>query len=308
MSEPIVSFDEDAMRGELKKLVRRTVEDTLNALLEEEADDLVKAGRYERAAEREAYRAGHYERGLTTTSGQVTLKMPKLKGMRFATAIIERYKRRETSVEEAMIEMYLAGVSTRRIEDVSEILWGSSVSAAAVSNLNDKAFEAVGEWRSRPPARKYPYVFADGIYLKRSWGGSFENVAVMVAIGVNDGGYREAIGAAEGLAEPAECWRELLSWLKGPRAHRRQDVHRRQGRRHDRRHRRGVPGSGLPALHGALLPQRAGQGSQIQARRSGRDAQGRPCPRVLRRQHREGDGRDRIVGRDEAQRGRQMRA
>ena len=143
MSDPIVSFDEAAMRGELKELVRRTVEDTLNALLEEEADDLIGADRYERTAGREAYRAGHYERGLTTTSGQVTLRMPKLKGMRFATAIIERYKRREASVEEAMIEMYLAGVSTRRIEDVSEILWGASVSAATVSNLNEKAFEAV---------------------------------------------------------------------------------------------------------------------------------------------------------------------
>ena len=215
MSDPIVTFNEATMRDELKELVRRTVEDTLNALLEEEADNLVKADRYERTAEREAYRAGHYERGLTTTSGQVTIKMPKLKGMRFATAIIERYKRRETSVEEAMIEMYLAGVSTRRIEDVSEILWGASVSAATVSNLNDKAFEAVEEWRSRPLIRSYPYVFVDGIYLKRSWGGSLENVAVMVAIGVNDEGYREVIGAAEGFTESAECWREFLSWLKG---------------------------------------------------------------------------------------------
>ena len=215
MSEPIVSFDEKAMRGELKELVRKTVEDTLNALLEEEADDLIGAERYERSADREAYRAGHYERGLTTTSGQVTLKMPKLKGMRFATAIIERYKRRETSVEEAMIEMYLAGVSTRRIEDVSEVLWGTSVSAATVSNLNDKAFQAVEEWRSRPLTCGYPYVFIDGIHLKRSWGGSFENVAIMVAIGVNDDGFREIIGAAEGFTESGECWREFLSWLKG---------------------------------------------------------------------------------------------
>ncbi len=75
MSDPIVSFDEAAMRGELRELVRRTVEDTLNALLEEEADDLIGADRYERTAGREAYRAGHYERGLTTTSGQVTLRM-----------------------------------------------------------------------------------------------------------------------------------------------------------------------------------------------------------------------------------------
>lgn len=141
--------------------------------------------------------------------------MPKLKGVRFATAVIERYKRRETSVEEAMIEMYLAGVSTRRIEDVSEILWGASVSASTVSNLNEKAFEAVEEWRCRPLTCAYPYVFVDGIYLKRAWGGSFENVAVMVAIGVNDDGYREVIGAAEGFTESAECWREFLSWLKG---------------------------------------------------------------------------------------------
>ena len=134
--------------------------------------------------------------------------------MRFTTAIVERYRGRETSVEEAMIEMYLAGVSTRRIEDAGEILWGSSVSASTVSNLNEKAFEAVEAWRSRPLERAYPYVYVDGIYLKRSWGGSYENVAVMVAIGVNDDGYREVIGAAEGLAESSECWRDFLSWLR----------------------------------------------------------------------------------------------
>lgn len=191
MPKPIVSLDESAVRNELKELVRTTVEDVLNSLIQEEADDLIKAERYERNSDREAYRAGHYNRGLTTTSGQVSIRMPKLKGMRFTTAIIERYKRRETSVEEAMIEMYLAGISTRRIEDVSELLWGSSVSAATVSNLNEKAFEAVEEWRSRPLTKAYPYVYIDGIYLKRSWGGSFQNVAVMVAIGVNeDGGAR----------------------------------------------------------------------------------------------------------------------
>ena len=175
--------------------------DTLNGLLEEEAGDLVGAERHGRTAEREAYRAGHYNRSLATSSGEVTIHMPKLKGMRFTTAIIEHYRRRETSVEKAMIEMYLAGVSTRRIEDVSEILWGSSVSATTVSNLNDKAFASVEAWRNRPLDRAYPYVYVDGIYLKRSWGGSYENVAVMVAIGVNDDGYREAIGAAEGFTE-----------------------------------------------------------------------------------------------------------
>lgn len=102
-------------------------------MLDEEADQLVGAGPYERAA----YRAGHYERGFATTSGQVTLRMPKLKGMRFATAVIERYKRRETSVEEAIIEMYLAGVSTRRFGPIRPAKpprsrkWGSRVARGA---------------------------------------------------------------------------------------------------------------------------------------------------------------------------------
>lgn len=214
MPDSIVSLNEESLRADLRELVRRTVEEMLNVLLDEEADDLVGAERYERTADREAYRAGHCERKLATTSGEVAIRMPKLKGMRFTTAVIERCRRRETSVEEAMMEMYLAGVSTRRIEDVSEILRGSSVSAATVSNLNERAFEAVEAWRSRPLERACPYVYVDGIYLKRSWGGSCENVAVMVAIGVNDDGYREVIGAAEGFAESSECWRGFLSWLR----------------------------------------------------------------------------------------------
>ena len=213
--DPIVSFDEDAIRRDLRELVRQTVEDTINALLDEEADLLASAERYERTAEREAYRAGHYTRTLATTSGEIEVAMPKLKGAKFVTAIIERYRRRETSLEEAVVEMYLAGVSTRRVEDVSELLWGASVSAGTVSNLNEKAFASIEEWRSRPLEREYRYVYIDGIYLKRSWGGAYENVAVMVAIGVNDDGYREVIGAAEGFTESSECWREFLSWLKG---------------------------------------------------------------------------------------------
>lgn len=111
--------------------------------------------------------------------------------------------------------MYLAGVSTRRIEDVSEILWGAGVSAGTVSNLNEKAFESVDAWRTRPLSGGYPYLFVDGIYLKRSWGGSYENVAAMVAIGVNPEGRREIAGCAEGLAEPKESWKEFPLWLRG---------------------------------------------------------------------------------------------
>ena len=215
MSANIVSVDEESLRNDIKNLVRKTVEETLNALLDEEASELVGAERYERTAGREAYRSGHYTRRLVTGAGEVELSVPKLRGATFQTAVIERYRRRETSVEEAIVEMYMAGVSTRRIEDVSELLWGAPVSSGTVSNLNERAFASIETWRQRPLEGGYPYVFVDGIYLKRSWGGSYENVAVLVAIGVNSAGDREVIGCSEGYTESAESWREFFSWLKG---------------------------------------------------------------------------------------------
>ena len=214
MSEKIITLNEDAVKTEIKDLVRKSVEETLNELLDSEAEELTGAAKYERNESRKGYRSGHYTRNLTTTSGNVKLSVPKLKGVPFETAIIERYRRRESSVEEALIEMYLAGVSVRRVEDISEALWGSRVSASTISDLNQKAYVHIEEWRQRPLHGKYPYVYIDGIYLKRNWGGEFENVSILVAIGVNEDGYREVIGAAEGMKEDKESWRSFLVWLK----------------------------------------------------------------------------------------------
>lgn len=122
MSKRIIQLNEGAIKNELKELVRGSVEETLNDLLEKEARELTQAARYERTEARQGYRNGHYTRNLTTTSGEVKLNMPRLKGVPFETAIIERYRRREGSVEEALIEMYLAGVSVRRVEDITEAL------------------------------------------------------------------------------------------------------------------------------------------------------------------------------------------
>lgn len=214
MQAPIVTLDEQTLRDELKELVRKTVEDTINAILDEQADELVNAERYERSDERQAYRSGHYGRKLLTSSGEVDVRVPKLRGARFTTEVIERYRRRESSVEEAMMEMYLVGVSTRSVEDVAQILWDKGVSAGTVSNLNKRAFSSVEEWRSRPLTCEYPYVFVDGTYVKRNWGGAYESVAVLVAIGVNSDGYREVIGVAEGYRESEDSWREFLLGLR----------------------------------------------------------------------------------------------
>ena len=214
MSKPIIQLNEESVKSELKELVRNSVEETLNELLNKEAEELTSATKYERTEARQGYRSGHYSRKLTTTSGEVRLEVPKLKGVPFETAIIERYRRRESSVEEALIEMYLAGVSVRRVEDISEALWGSRVSASTISDLNQKAYVHIEEWRNRKLSGKYPYIYVDGIYLKRNWGGEFENVSILVAIGVDEDGYREIIGAAEGMKEDAESWKSFLVWLK----------------------------------------------------------------------------------------------
>ena len=216
MSDNIIQLNEQLIKTELKDLVRSSVEETLNALLDKEADELVNAEKYERSGERQGYRSGHYQRNLVTTSGEVKLNVPKLKGIPFETAIIERYRRRECSVEEALIEMYLAGVSVRRVEDITEALWGTKVSPGTISNLNKKAYEHIETWRSRPlHGGNYPYVFVDGIFLKRCWGGEYENVSILIAIGVNEDGYREIIGASEGMKEDKESWKNFLTELKG---------------------------------------------------------------------------------------------
>ena len=216
MPEKIVQINEEVIKGQIKELVRGSVEETLNELLEKEADQLTQAGRYERNEARQGYRSGHYDRNLTTTSGNVTLHMPRLKGVAFETAIIERYHRRESSVEEALIEMYLAGVSVRRVEDITEALWGSKVSPSTISELNKKAYVNIESWRNRSlQGGQYPYVYVDGIYLRRNWGGEYENVAILVAIAVNEDGFREVLGAAEGMKEDKASWVSFFKWLKG---------------------------------------------------------------------------------------------
>jgi transposase-like protein len=210
----ILRVNEDEVRGQLEDMVRGTVEETLNAMLDEEADKQIGAKKYERRSDRKDTRAGHYERKLLTRAGKVNLKVPKLRKLTFESAIIKRYQMREISVEEALIEMYLAGVSVRRVEDITEALWGSKVSPGTVSNLNKKIYVKIEEWRNKPIEREHAYVYLDGIWLKRSWAGEVTNVSVLVAIGVDKGGYREMLGVCEGGKEDKESWRQFLRHLK----------------------------------------------------------------------------------------------
>ena len=210
----VISIDEERVRGHLDRIVRSSVEETLNGLLDAEADRLVGADRYQRTDHRKDYRSGHYERKLHTKAGNVTLKVPKLRKQTLDTAIIERYRRRESSVEEALMEMYLAGVSVRRVEDITEALWGTRVSPSVVSDLNKKIYKRIDEWRNATIEGTFPYVYLDGIVMKRTWAGEVRNVSLLVATGVNAKGYREILGICEGAKEDKAGWSAFLKHLK----------------------------------------------------------------------------------------------
>ena len=209
----VIQIDEGGIRDHLGEMVRGTVEEALNALLDAEADRLCGAGRYERSEGRRDTRAGSYDRSLDTKAGPVKLKMPKLRRQTFETAIIERYRRRESSVEEALVEMYLAGVSVRRVEDITEALWGTRVSPGTVSKLNQKIYAKIEAWRHRRIEGDHPYLYLDGIVMKRTWAGEVRNVSLLVASAVNSEGYREILGICEGAKEDKSGWSAFLRHL-----------------------------------------------------------------------------------------------
>lgn len=214
MTGKIIEINEEKIKQHLGEFVRETVEETLNGMLDAEADEMCNAQKYERNPERQNGRAGHYSRKLHTKAGEVTLNVPKLRKATFETAIIERYKRREISVEESLVEMYLAGVSVRRVEDITEALWGTKVSPGTISNLNKKVYAHIEGRRQRPITSEYPYIYLDGVILKKSWAGEVRNISILVAIGVNSEGFRDIIGVCEGAKKDKAGWSSFLKHLK----------------------------------------------------------------------------------------------
>ena len=141
--------------------------------------------------------------------------------------------------------MYLAGVSVCCVEDITKLLWGSRISASTVSSLNQKVLGKIEDWRNRPLSGEYPYVFVDGIYLKRNWGGEMTGVSVLVAIGVSEYGCREILGACEVASESKECWRSFLVDHHGTRPEWRKVVRFGQAP--------GLPGIGLGSVPGCEM-------------------------------------------------------
>jgi len=164
----------------------------LNAVMEKEFEAFIGAGKHERSKERVDYRNGHKERQLKTTLGELNLLRPYARSGRFETKLFENYSRIDKALASIIVEGYLKGISTRKVEGVLSEL-DIELSHTTVSNLSYELDELITEFRTSPLKKYYPYLYVDALYLKVFNGSRFVSQAVMIAIGVNEDGYREVL-------------------------------------------------------------------------------------------------------------------
>lgn len=209
-----LKIDGSSIKKYLDEKLLQGLQDAFQEFLELEATLQVGAQKNEQSDTRKDYRNGYRERPLTTRVGEIVLKVPRLRELAFTSSIVERYQRRECSLDEALLEMYFAGVSTRKIEDITEALFGGKVSAQQMSTLNGKVSEKLEAWRNRPLKKRYCYLFSDGLYVGRRWDGHVEKVSVLITVGIDEEGYRDVLAVTEGFKEDYQSWLDHLRLLK----------------------------------------------------------------------------------------------
>jgi putative transposase len=200
-------------KEEISRRIREGVKAVIERVLEEEMTEHLAAG-YEGTPSRRGERNGHYTRDLITPAGRIAqLRVPRDREGTFLTEVFERYKRMTGEVEEAVLEMYLQGVSTRKVAAITEGLSRVRIGKDAVSRVAQRLEEELSAWRGRPLELAYPYLYLDAAYFKVNWGGRVVDLALLVAVGVNEEGYREVLVVEPAGGERKEAWRNLLKGL-----------------------------------------------------------------------------------------------
>jgi transposase-like protein len=214
-AKPIISAEElkQALMQDgdfLKPLVQLVLQE----LLEAEMEDTLGASKGERAEGRKGYRSGYYTRGLITRVGKLELRVPQDRQGRFSTEIFERYQRSEKAFVNTLAEMYIQGVSTRKVKAVTEELCGHAFSASTVSAMNVRLDQELSQFSSRRLETEYPYLILDARYEKVRLDGVIRSQAVLVAIGINWDGRREVLGVELANRESLNSWKEFLEGLR----------------------------------------------------------------------------------------------
>jgi len=206
---------EEAQSGLLSnsEFLKDIVAKSLQGILEEEFTAQIGAGHYQRTTERRGYRNGSYSRQVKTRVGSLELVVPRDRDGDFSTELFERYQRSEKAFVLSLVEMYIQGVSTRKVGNIVEELCGHKISKSHVSDLTKKLDQGLEAWRSRPLTKEYAYVIVDALYEKVRQGGRVISRANLVAMGVAKDGHREIIGCRTANSENGPEWKEFLKSL-----------------------------------------------------------------------------------------------
>ena len=194
--------------------VAKLLEKIFNEVLLCQSEEQLSAKPYERTDQRKGYRNGYYNRGLTTRVGTLNLRIPRHRNGEFSTELFERYQRSEQALLLAMMEMVVNGVSTRKIETITQELCGKKFSKSTVSSLCKKLDPIVHAFRIRPLESHYPFLIVDALYVKVREDNRVQSKGLLIAVGVNEEGYREIIGFSVANTESESSWGEFFSSLK----------------------------------------------------------------------------------------------
>ena len=210
----ITAEDLKQMLAEEGDLLKTIIEQTVQQVLEAEMEEVLQAGKSERSEQRLGYRSGYYSRTLVTRVGKIELRVPQDRQGRFRTEVFERYQRSEKALVAAMLEMYVQGVSTRKVKSITEELCGHEFSSSSVSRIVKSLDEELEKFAQRRLEEPYPYVILDARYEKVREDGAVRSQAVLVAIGINWEGRRNVLAVELAHRESLSSWRELLVSLR----------------------------------------------------------------------------------------------
>lgn len=197
-----------------EEFLKTTVREALEDVLEAEMDEALGAAKGERTIDRVGYRSGYYTRGLITRVGKIELRVPQDRQGRFRSEVFERYQRSEKALVSALAEMYVQGVSTRKVKAITEELCGHRFSASAISGVVKKLDQQLKAFAERRLEEPYPYLILDARYEKVREGGVIGSQAVLVAVGIGGDGRRAILGVELAGRESASSWREFLEGLR----------------------------------------------------------------------------------------------
>ena len=204
----------EGLLGQNRDLFKQLLRESLHEVLEAEMTEAVGAGPGERSAGRTGYRAGYYSRGLVTRIGKLELRVPRDREGRFSTELFERYQRSEKALVSALAEMYVQGVSTRKVKAITEELCGHAFSASTISQINKGLDGALQRFATRALEEAYPYLILDARYEKVRIDGVIRSQAVLIAIGINWEGRRQVLGVELANRESSTSWKDFVRRLK----------------------------------------------------------------------------------------------